>query len=127
MALHPLNDRLKIEVQKDAYGFNDDKPGTESGIVVEVPDMLIYLSFHSFAFEDSFGNKVELEKIQQYYNKLMGKKVFWEALQDRGRTIHENDKDYVYLQMTDVLAVADNVDDDAQTVNQTGSAGSFNL
>lgn len=127
MAVHPVNDRFKVKITKDEFGFGGDNIGAETGVVVEVPDMLIYLSFHSFSFEDSFMAEEKLKKIQKYYNQFLGKRIFWEKLQDRGRILTEKDGDYVYLQMTDLLAYADNVDDEASNVDQTGQAGSFNL
>ena len=128
MAVHPVNDRFKVKVETDEYGFKGaDTPGTETGVVVEVPDMLIYLSFHSFAFEHSIVDEEKLEKIQDYYKSFVGKRIYWEALQDRGRRIKEKDGEYVYLQMTDLLAFSDEVDTDAYVVNQVGSSGSFNL
>lgn len=127
MALHPVNDRLKVKISTNEFGFGDDNPGAETGIVVEVPDILIYLSFHSFAFEDSFINEERLQRIQKFYRDFLGKRIWWEKLQDRGRMISEDDGDYVYLQMTDLLAYSDDVDDKATVVDQTGRAGSFNL
>ncbi len=127
MAIHPVNDRFKVRVEKNEYGFGDEDAGAETGIVVEVPDMLVYLSFHSFAFEDSFMDEMKLRKIQQYYNQFKGKRIYWEALQDRGRTLKEADGEYVYLQMTDLLAYSDDVDEKAEVVDQVGKAGSFNL
>lgn len=127
MALHPVNDRFKVKITKDEFGFGGINASAETGIVVEVPSMLIYLSFHSFAFERSIGDKELLKDVQAYYDGFMGKRIFWEKLQDRGRMITEGGEDYVYLQMTDLLAYADNVDDEASNVDQTGSAGSFNL
>lgn len=127
MAIHPVNDRFKVRLDKEGY-FGGENPGAETGIVVEVPEMLIYLSFHSFAFEDSFMDKYGLKDVQAYYNKFLGKRIFWEALQDRGRTMEEADGNkYVYLQMTDLLAYSDDVKDKAVVVDQTGQAGSFNL
>lgn len=129
MALHPVNDRFKVQIDKDEFGFKsgDDNIKAESGIVVEVPDILIYLSFHSFAFERSLDRPEAMEKIQKYYGQFLGKRIFWEALQDRGRMIAEEDGEYVYLQMTDLLAYADDVNEKAQIVDQVGKAGSFNL
>ena len=127
MALHPINDRFKVLVSTDDYGYGGETRGTETGIVVEVPDIIMYLSFHSFAFEQSIANDAMLKKIQSYYAQFMGKRIYWEALQDRGRRIKEGDKDYVYLQMTDLLAYSDDVENNAYIVNQTGKAGSFNL
>lgn len=125
MALHPVNDRFKVKISKQRFG--DTSSGAETGVVVEVPDILIYLSFHSFSFEDSLVNDDVLKKVQKYYNQFMNKRIYWEALQDRGRMISEGDDDYVYLQMTDLLAYADDVNESATPVNQLGSAGSFNL
>lgn len=127
MALHPVNDRFKVKITKDEYGFGGDNPSSETGIVVEVPDVLIYLSFHSFSFDNSLLEEDKLKKIQSYYNGFLNKRIYWETLQDRGRMITEEDGDYVYLQMTDLLAYSDDVDDKATIVNQTGAAGSFNL
>ena len=125
--LHPTNDRFKVLVSTDDYGYGGEASGTETGIVVEVPDVLLYLSFHSFAFEQSVANEQILTKVQEYYNQFLNKRIYWETFQDRGRRIKERDKDYVYLQMTDLLAYSDDVETDAYIVNQTGQAGSFNL
>lgn len=127
MAVHPVNDRFKVRITKDEFGFGGENIGAETGVVVEVPDIIVYLSFHSFAFEDSLTSEGTMKRIQKYYNQFLGKRIFWEKLQDRGRILTEEDGDYVYLQMTDLLAYADNVDDIADNVDQTGKAGSFNL
>jgi len=128
MALHPVNDRFKVKKDKDPYGFNSGDIPAETGIVVEVPDMLLYLSFHSFAFEDSIANDEKLKKIRDYYNTFLGKRIFWESLQDRGRTIKESDdEEYVYLQMTDLLAFSDTTEETGEVVDHVGKAGSFNL
>lgn len=125
--LRPFNDKVKIEVATDQYGFGDGSTRKEAGVVVEVPDVMMYLGFHSFAFEDSIANEEKLKKIQAFYNELKGKKVIWEALKDSGRHFKEGDKEFVILNVTDIIAYTDNVDDEIQTVDQTGSAGSFNL
>lgn len=127
MSLHPVNDRFKVRITKDEYGFGGDNPSAETGTVVEVPNIMIYLSFHSFAFENSIVDKKRLTEIARFYESFVGKRIYWEKLQDRGRMITEEDGDYVYLQMTDLLAYADNVDEKASSVDQTGSSGSFNL
>lgn len=126
MAIHPLNDRLKIKVDKDEFNLDSEKTLSETGIVEEVPNVLIYLSFHSFAFENSFSSK-ELDKIQKFYDDLKGKRVFWEKLQDAGRHMKEGNDEYVYLQMTDVLAYSDDIDVKAEMVGSVGSSNSFNL
>lgn len=126
--LHPVNDKFKVRLdKKDEYGFGGEKVGAETGIVVEIPNIMIYLSFHSFAFENSIVDKERLTEIAAFYKSFVGKRIYWEALQDRGRTIKEGDDEYVYLQMTDLLAYSDDVEDKAEMINQTGQAGSFNL
>lgn len=127
MSVHPLNDRVKIEVDQDPFNLDSDKTLKETGIVVEVPDVLLYLGFHSFAFENSVANKNILKETQTFYNKLKGKRVYWEKLQDSGRHIKEDGKEYVYLQMTDLLAYSDDVDEKAEMVGGLSSSNSFNL
>lgn len=129
MALHPVNDRLKVKVDIDpAAQYNlvssEESKGTETGIVVEVPDMLIYLSFHSFAFEYSFMAEEDLKAIQNYYKTFLNKRIYWEAFQDRGRRIKEGADEYIYLQMTDLLAYSDDDNDNAKLVEDTRT-GSF--
>jgi hypothetical protein len=128
MALVPVNDSLKVLVKGDDYGYgNGDSGGVETGVVVQVPDMMIYLAFHSFAFEQSIANDEILGKVQQYYNQFLNKKIYWESLNDRGRKIKEGDKIYVYLKMTDIIAYSDDLEDEAYVVDQVGKSGSFNL
>ena len=127
MTVHAVNDRFKIKVDADEFGFNsDEQKGTESGIVVEVPENLIYLSFHSFAFEDSFVAKEKLKELREYYSQFQGKRIYWEKFQDKGRRIKESDGEYIYLQMTDLLAYSDNENDDAHLVDDTRN-GSFSI
>lgn len=129
MSLHPVNDRFKVKIDPNPaveFGLvsSEEPKGTETGIVVEVPDVLIYLSFHSFAFEDSFAAEEKLKNTQQYYQSFLGKRIYWEAFQDRGRRINEDDAEYVYLQMTDLLAYSDDNKDNAKPVEDTRT-GSF--
>lgn len=114
MAGHPINDQVKVLVDTDSFGFGGAKKGVESGVVVEVPKELVYLGFHSFAFENSFDNTEALKKTQAYYNKFIDKRIFWESFQDRGRRFVEGKEEFVYIKMTDILFYADSVDDDIQ-------------
>jgi co-chaperonin GroES (HSP10) len=125
--MKPLNDKLKVKVAKDEFGFGGQATGVEKGIVVEVPDKMAYFGFHSFAFENSIANDEILKKTLAAYTKLKGKLVFWEALQDRGRRFKENDEEFVFINMTDIIAYADDINLSVEAVNQVGSAGSFNL
>lgn len=128
MSVHPLNDRIKVKLDKDEFNLENDQGGAEMGIVVEVPNAVAYLGFHSFAFENSLVNKDVSTEIVDLYNNLMGKRVYWEKLQDSGRHLVEGDgTEYVFLQMTDVLAYSDDVNDKSKIVASTAAAGSFNL
>lgn len=124
--MSPLNDNLKIEVSVDEYGFGgaDEKEGVESGIVVELPDQLNYLGFHSFAFEDSLMNK-DLDKLLGSYKKLIGKRVYWSAFQERGSVIKEGKRSYAFLKLTDLIAVGDS-DSTAHSVS-IKNGGAFSV
>lgn len=124
MAVHPVNDRFKVLVDKPEIDFGgDDRKGFETGVVVEVPDMTIYLSFHSFGFEDSLAEPKKLTPIVEFYRAFLNKRVYWEAYQDRGRRIKDGDDEYIFLQMTDVLAYSDEVDEKAEVVTDSREGG----
>lgn len=124
--MQPLNDKLKIEILPDGP-FTQDGKGVEKGIVVQVPDKLSYFGFHSFAFESSLADNEKLKEVLAFYEALKGKLVFWEQIQDRGRRFREGDKEYAFINMTDIIAYSDDPNINVDTVDQTGSAGSFNL
>ena len=125
--MKPVNDKLKIAVSTDEYGFGDASSGVEKGVVVEVPDNLVYFGFHSSFADTSLANKEVLTKTLEFYSKFKGKLVFWESLQDRGRRFKEDGKEYVFLNMSDIIAYSDDLDINVEVVDQTGKAGSFNL
>lgn len=123
----PVNDKIKVEISANKYGFGKGSIGAESGVVVAVPDQLIYFGFHSFSFEKSLADEETLAKVLAFYKKLEGKTVFWESLQDRGRRFKEGEQEYVILNMSDVIGYTDDKNAKITIVDQTGSAGSFNL
>lgn len=125
--MHPVNDKIKVQIATDEHGFGATGIGVEKGIVVEVPKKLVYFGFHSFAFEGSLADKKILQDTLDYYNQFKGKLVFWESLQDRGRRFKEGNEEFVFLNMTDIIAYSDDKDINVEIVDQTGSAGSFNL
>lgn len=125
--LRPFSDKIKIRVLTDEFGFGDGSTRRESGVVVEVPDKFIYLGFHSFAFENSIADDEKLNKIHEFYVNLKGKKVFWESLKDSGRHFKEGDHEFVILNVTDIIAYTDSVDDEVTVVDTVGQAGSYNL
>jgi|SRR6185503_170947 len=121
--LHVANDKIKVRVSKDSFGFEGNNSGTEHGVVVEVPDEIIYLGFHSFSFEHSIVNKELLDKVISYYKQFLGKIIYWEALQDKGRRFQEGDEEFVLLNMTDVLAWDDEERASAYLVDDVRSGG----
>lgn len=125
--MNPVGDKLKVAINSDEFGFGNKSVGVESGIVVEVPKEMPYIGFHSFAFESSIGNKELNESVLKYYEKFKGKRIWWESLQDRGRRFKVNGEEFVFLNMTDIIAYSDDKDINVEVVDQTGSAGSFNL
>lgn len=125
--MHPFNDKIKVAVSSNEFGFGDKSIGVEKGIVVEVPNKLAYFGFHSFAFEKSLGDTDLSKALLKFYGELKGKLVFWESLQDRGRRFKVNGEEFVFLNMTDIIAYSDDPDINVEVVDQTGSAGSFNL
>lgn len=122
--MKPVNDKLKVSISPDGP-FSDQASGVEKGVVVEVPENILYFGFHSFAFESSLGH--ENKYIQKFYQGLKGKTVYWESLQDRGRRFKVNGEEFVFLNMTDIIAYSEDPDINVEIVDQTGSAGSFNL
>ena len=124
--MKPVNDKLKVKVATDEYGFGGEATGVERGTVVAIPEEILYFGFHSFAFEKSIAAEEVLKVVHQYYKKFLGKTVYWESLQDRGRRFKEGDEEFVFLNMTDVIAYSEE-DIDVVSVDQVGSAGSFNL
>lgn len=126
--MHPINDVMKVEITEDGYNFGLQKKGVENGIVVELPDTLPYFGFHSFAFENSLRPMAdheanELRHLLDFYGKrLMGKRVYWTALAERGMILKEGSKGYVFLKFTDIIAYSD-PEIEAQNVHKDGAGG----
>lgn len=128
-AIHPIADNVKVKLDRqNPHGFKveggKDNESRESGLLVEMPDNMFWLGYHSFAFENSFGNSPGLTTIHDYYNRLMGKRVYWESFQDSGRRIKEGEDEYVLLKITDIIAYSD-PEVRAKTVTDIRRAGSF--
>lgn len=120
MAGHPVGDQLKIKVDSDTFGFGGSKKGVETGVVVESPENIFYVGFHSFAFENSFMNGEKLDDFDKLAKSYIGKRVFWESLQDRGRRFVEGKDEFAYIKLTDIIFYADSVNDDIQLAGEGG-------
>ena len=126
MAIKPANDYLKVQVDTDELRRQFDKNVTDAhttGIVVAVPDKLNYFGFHSFAFEESFMAHDKLEALLADLKQLVGKRVWWLALQEKGAVLHESDdKTYVYVKATALMAVGEPEDEAYSVVDKHGGA-----
>lgn len=108
--LKPLNDVALVEIELNQYKLNglslaggDSKQGTETGILLELPKEIPYLGFHAFAFENSLADVQRLTVVADYYKKLIGKRVYWTALSDRGTVLSSEDKTYALIKLTDLI------------------------
>lgn len=115
MALHPVEDVVKVRLDKeDEFGFGAKKEGVETGVVTEVPDVMHYYGQHSFMFERSFMAEEKLAELLAYFKSFEGKRIWWQEYQDRGRRTTEADGNaYVYLKMSDIMIVSDDPDETA--------------
>lgn len=128
MALHPVGDQLKIKMDGRTYDFGPTAPGSETGIVVEVPEIIHYFGKHSQMMEASFMTTGALKELLRYFKGFTGKRVVWEALQDRGRHFKEGDDEFILLKMSDIIGFTDKTDEDVvMSDDDRTSAGSFNL
>ncbi len=123
MALRPLNDLCRIKL--DDRGTFSAKTGdtANDGILVDLPDELLYYGFWSFAFEDSFMAKEKLGELMMYWREHIGKRVYWTALSERGNILREKDGDFAYVKLTSLIAFSD-ADDHAENVTDN-KGGSF--
>lgn len=123
--MKPINDLAKIQLDGDAYNLKIDVGGTaESGVLVELPDEFNYFGFWSFAFDTSFMDKDKLTAIYDHYKKLIGKRVFWTALSEKGNIIQDSDGNkFAFVKLTSLIA-SDDKDSKAFNIHSDG-AGAF--
>lgn len=125
--LRPINDLAKIELDSDDYGFGGTKTTAESGVLVELPDRFDFFGFWSFAFENSFMARKELDELYKRYKEKIGQRVYWTAMAERGNIIQTADgKKYAFVKLTSLIASDDDKDSKAFNVHADG-AGSFKV
>lgn len=107
--MKPINDLIKVKVSEDdGFGFGgDESEGVQSGILVEIPEVLPYFGFRSFAFDGSLADPELTEELLAYYRPLVGKRVYWTAYSERGSVIKEGDETFAYVKFTDLIAVGE--------------------
>lgn len=125
--LKPMNDLAKIQIEVDEYGFGG-KEGDKaaSGILIALPDRFNYFGFWSFAFEDSFMSEDKLDKLYKYYKGLIGYRVYWTALAEKGNILKQDGKSYAFVKLTSLISVDDDVENIAENVLDNGG-GAFSV
>lgn len=124
MALKPINDLAKIEIETDEFGFSGgDKDKAESGILREMP-IFPYFGFWSFAFENSLVNDEALRKLHEHYVGLIGQRVYWTALSEKGNMLKQDGKTFVFVKFTSLIAADTDVTNIATSVLDS-QGGSF--
>ena len=124
MALSPLNDLCKIEL--DDGGAFSARPGDSAtdGILVGLPGAWTHYGFYSFAFENSLGNGKLLKELSDLWQTHIGHRVYWLALSEKGAILkEENGKRYAYVKLTSLIAWSE-PDEKAESVLDKHS-GSF--
>lgn len=120
----PLNDVALIEIEKNQFNIGglelvsgEGKISVGHGILIKIPDFVPYLGFHAFAFDTSLGNMDLYENVLEEYKKLVGKRVYWSALSERGMVFSKDDKTYALIKLTDLVGFseADEVYDPEKT------------
>lgn len=121
--LHPINDLAKIEVgNKESKLIDLAQDTAESGILVELPDKFNYFGFWSFAFENSFMSRDDLDSIYEYWKIYIGKRVYWTALSEKGNILKEGDKSYAFVKLTSLIAWSE-PEDQARNIHGEGKGG----
>lgn len=124
--MQALNDLAMIQLPSEGPFKNpDEKQTAESGILIALPDKFNYFGFWSFAFENSFMNREDLDKIYEYWKSKIGRKVYWTALSERGNIIEKDGERYAFLKLTSLIA-EDDPESTAKSVHSDG-AGSFGM
>lgn len=124
--MNALNDLAQIDITTDEFGFGGaEKETAESGILVAIPDKFHYFGMWSFAFEKSFMAYEDLKELHDYWKTMIGRKVYWTALSERGNIIEKDGKKYAFIKFTSLIA-EDDPDSDARNVHSDG-AGSFGM
>lgn len=133
LTIKPLNDLCKVKLEQAGPFSAGGKATAECGILVELPDILTYFGFWSFAFENSFMNKEALTELLEYWKTKIGRKVYWTALSERGNILEtttmvgdvEVTEQFAYIKMTSLIAESD-PEDTARSVHTDGD-GAFGM
>lgn len=111
-SLSPINDYFMVEIERDPQGFVDtldvNQEGIMEGRIIAISDEMTFFGFNSFMFDKSLGDAPLLKKLHDHYSKYVGKKVYWPLRTESGSVIKVDNKQYVFLKMTAIMAVEEN-------------------
>lgn len=109
--INPVNDVFMIEVGGNEEnvlglvgGFNPDE-GIREGIVVAIPDKMIYFGMNTYAFDKTVGEDNLLNKVYAYYAGFVGKRVYWPERSESGTVIKKDDKSYAFVKFSSIMGV----------------------
>ncbi len=107
--LRAINDYFLVELETNPGGFisnlNVDEEGVRQGVVIDISDFYTFYGMSTFAFDSSLMDETLLKRIHEKYKNLVGKKVFWPARTEMGTSLEHEDKQYVFLKWSSVMAV----------------------
>lgn len=122
--LHALNDFAKVQIQDTKNQLvKTSKETSESGVLVSLPEKFTHYGFYSFAFDNSLDSPKLMKELHEYWSKLIGKKVFWLALSEKGATLKEGDETFVLIKLTSLIAY-DDADSKVRNIHSDGK-GAF--
>lgn len=109
----PVNDHLLVEIGSAAQKIggletmvqSQQQEGWDTGIVVAVSEFMTYFGFQTYAFDSSMMNAELLGQVKSMYKAMVGKKVYWPKMAERGMTIKHEGKEYALIKMTALMAV----------------------
>lgn len=108
-----VNDVALVEIEKNLYEVSgmklvggEQKKSIGTGILKELPK-LPYLGFHAFAFDKSLSDPTVLKDIYDYYKVLIGKRVYWTALSERGMVFTKGDQAFALIKLTDLVGYSE--------------------
>lgn len=118
--IQPLNDVALIEIERNQYEVSgmklaggDSKKSIGSGILKELPEYIPYIGFHAFAFEKSFSAMSDPDdtswnsNVAKTYRALVGKRVYWTALAERGMVFNKDAKTFALIKLTDLVGCSE--------------------
>lgn len=120
MALLPLNDLCKIELDpKSPVGAGRGDAATD-GILVALPEVFTHYGFYSFAFDTSL--MADLEPLHKLWSNFIGKRVYWLALAEKGAILEEDGVKSAYVKLTSLIAWSEPNEHAQSVLDQHGGA-----